>query len=103
MSDESIDETPTDDMMQLLREQQVQMRDQQAQIKALQAQLQAPSIEATIGTDSIDKEHERVRKLAKDRLSTKPFQLLGRENYIKWRESMISDAPNRRCTDSHRQ
>ena len=94
MSDDSVDENS-----QQGNSMAAQIQLLQSQIQALQAQLQAatPQVPTTIGggttlgIDGIGKEQDRIRKLAKDRLSTKPIQLLGRENYMKWRESMLSE------------
>ena len=94
MSDDSVDENTLQGPNSIAA-QTIQLL--QTQVQALQAQLQAatPLAQASgtaLGTDHTDKEQERIRKLAKERLSTKPIQLLGRENYMKWRESMLSDA-----------
>jgi hypothetical protein len=101
MSDESVDgdnpqhqpQTTAAGTIQFPPELIQQLREQITNEIRAQLLPKVPTVPTpSVYIDEIREEREHIRKLAKDRLSTKPIQLLGRENYIKWRESMISDA-----------
>ncbi|KAJ5619407.1 hypothetical protein N7510_003391 [Penicillium lagena] len=89
LSDDSVDDNLHQSKPQISTELLQQLREQIT--SELRAQLLGDKPNTPRNSD-LNEERERIRKLAKERLATKPIQLHGRDDYIKWRESILSDA-----------